>query len=219
MGGLKLILFGEPGAGKGTLAEMLRHRKGIPHISTGDMFRREMRLGTPLGKTAERFMNQGHLVPDPIVLDVVSELFKSKEFENGFALDGFPRTVPQSKAFDSLLREMNWELDGIVKIEVDKDELVRRLSARRICRECTAIYNLETYPPREDGRCKKCGGEVYQREDDREEVVRTRLKVYEEQIAPVIDYYKRRGVLKLIDTTGMSADESYEALMKALAGK
>lgn len=217
--GLKIILFGEPGAGKGTLAEMLKHRKGIAHISTGDLFRREMKLGTPLGRSVIEYMNKGKLVPDPIVLDVVSGLFKRSGYENGFALDGFPRTVPQAKAFDSLLREMSWQLDGIVKIDVDQGELVKRLSARRTCMECGAVFNLLTYPPREDGRCRKCGGEVYQREDDKEEMVATRLQVYEELIKPVIEYYKRKGELKTIDTTHLTADESYEKLMQALGKK
>ena len=217
--GMKLVLFGEPGAGKGTLAEMLSHRRGVAHISTGDLFRREMKLGTSLGKSVEKFMNAGYLVPDPIVLDVVSELFKSKDFAKGFALDGFPRTVPQARAFDALLREMSWELEGIIKIDVQREELVKRLSSRRTCKECGAIYNIYSYPPREDGRCRKCGGEVYQREDDKEEVVRERLRVYEEQIAAVIDHYRRKGALKTIDTTGLTADESYAELMKALGQK
>ncbi len=216
MAGMKIILFGEPGAGKGTLAEMLKHRKGLAHISTGDLFRREMKLGTPLGRTVTEFMNKGELVPDPIVLDVVSELFKSSDFESGFALDGFPRTVPQAKAFDALLREMSWKLDGIVKIDVDETELVKRLSARRTCKECGAVYNLHTYPPAEGSRCRKCAGEVYQREDDHEDVVKTRLRIYDERIKPVIEYYKRKDELKTIDTTHLTADESYEELAKAL---
>jgi len=213
---LRLILFGEPGAGKGTLAEMLKHRKGVPHISTGDLFRREIKLGTSLGKAVEHYINSGGLVPDPIVLDVVSELFKGKEFEHGFALDGFPRTVPQAKALDSLLREMKWRLDGIVRIDVDREVLVKRLSARRICHECQAIYSLINYPPSEDGKCRKCSGEVYQRDDDKEEVVRRRLQVYDDIIQPVIDYYRRKGMLKEIITTHFTADESYSELMKAL---
>ena len=217
--GMKIILFGEPGAGKGTLAEMLKHRQGVAHISTGDLFRREMKMSTPLGRSVVEFMNAGQLVPDPIVLDVVSELFRHSDFEKGFALDGFPRTVPQVKAFDALLREMSWQLDGIVKIDVDESELVKRISARRTCKECGAVYNLQTYPPKENGSCRKCLGEVYQREDDKEDVVKTRLRVYDELIKPVIDYYKRKGELKTIDTTHLTADESYEELMRALAQK
>jgi len=213
---MRLILFGEPGAGKGTLSAMLQHRVGVKHVSTGDIFRHEISRGTDLGKLASGYLSKGHLVPDDVVLKIVAELFQDAEFAKGFVLDGFPRTVAQAKALDLLLMEKGWTIDGIIRIKVDSEELARRLSSRRVCRSCGAIYNLVNFPPKVKGVCDKCGGQLYQREDDYEDAVKIRLHVYDTQTAPVLDYFKGHKKLVEIDTTGDDAESSYVKLFTAL---
>lgn len=214
---MRLILFGEPGAGKGTLSTMLSHRLGIKHISTGNYFRSEMARGTELGKLAASYINKGHFVPDNITISIVKKIFEdSHDGNHGFVLDGFPRTVPQAEALDKMLYDHHWKLDGIVRINVNRDELINRLTSRRVCRSCATVYNLVNYPPKKSGVCDKCGGELYQREDDEEDKVKIRLGVYDKQTQPILDYYQKKGVLETIETTGDNAEQSYAKLMRAL---
>jgi len=212
---MRLILFGEPGAGKGTLSTMLGHRLGVKHISTGDYFRSEISKGTELGTLAASFINKGLLVPDDVTINIVKKIFEENTV-HGFVLDGFPRTVPQAEALDKMLYEHGWKLDGIVRINVEREELISRLTCRRVCRSCGTVYNLVNYPPKTHGVCDKCGGQLYQREDDDEDKVKIRLGVYDTQTTPLLDYYKKKGVLKTIDTTGDNAEQSYAKLMRAL---
>ncbi len=196
---MRLILLGPPGAGKGTQAEKIIEEFGIPHISTGDMFRGAIAQGTELGMQAKSFMDKGQLVPDDVTIGIVRERLKQEDTKNGFLLDGFPRTVPQADALGEILDSLGVNLDAVIEIEADDEAIVKRLTQRRVCRECGALYHLTNKPPREDGRCSVCGGEVYQRSDDTPETVRKRLEVYKSQTAPLIEYYDRKGLLLKVD--------------------
>ncbi|MEG9194681.1 MAG: adenylate kinase [Candidatus Methanoglobus sp.] len=198
---MNLILLGAPGAGKGTQAKFIVEKYGIPQISTGDMLREAVAKGTELGKKAKEFMSQGRLVPDEIVIGIVKERLRQKDCEWGFILDGFPRTIAQAEALDRIMAEMGRKIDAVINISVPEEEIVRRIVNRRICRECGAIYHLIYDPPKRPGICDKCGGELYQRDDDREEVVRQRFAVYRKSTQPLIDYYRKRGVLYEVDGT------------------
>lgn len=198
---MNLILLGAPGAGKGTQAKFIVEKYGIPQISTGDMLREAVAKGTELGKKAKEFMSQGKLVPDEIVIGIVKERLRQKDCEGGFILDGFPRTIAQAEALDRIMAEMGRKIDAVINISVPEEEIVRRIVNRRICRECGAIYHLIYDPPKRPGICDKCGGELYQRDDDREEVVRQRFAVYRKSTQPLIDYYRKRGVLYEVDGT------------------
>lgn len=193
-----MILLGPPGAGKGTQAEKLSEAYGIPHISTGDMFREAVAEGTALGLQAKGFMESGQLVPDEVTIGIVRERLHRSDCRKGFLLDGFPRTVPQAEALDEILSELSEKLDAVINIEASEDKIVRRLSQRRVCGDCGTIYHMETKPPTPDGRCKVCGGEIYQRADDSEETVRKRLEVYRLQTEPLIRYYEKKGLLKRV---------------------
>jgi adenylate kinase len=195
---MRLILLGPPGAGKGTQAEKLSEAYGIPHISTGDMFREAVAEGTALGLQAKGFMESGQLVPDEVTIGIVRERLHRSDCRKGFLLDGFPRTVPQAEALDEILSELSEKLDAVINIEASEDKIVRRLSQRRVCGDCGTIYHMETKPPTPDGRCKVCGGEIYQRADDSEETVRKRLEVYRLQTEPLIRYYEKKGLLKRV---------------------
>ncbi|TDA27581.1 MAG: adenylate kinase [Archaeoglobi archaeon] len=198
---MNLILLGAPGAGKGTQAKFIVEKYGIPQISTGDMLREAVANGTELGKKAKEFMSQGKLVPDEIVIGIVKERLRQKDCEGGFILDGFPRTIAQAEALDRIMAEMGRKIDAVINISVPEEEIVRRIVNRRICRKCGAIYHLIYDPPKRPGICDKCGGELYQRDDDREEVVRQRFAVYRKSTQPLIDYYRKRGVLYEVDGT------------------
>lgn len=195
---MRLILLGPPGADKGTQAEKLSEAYGIPHISTGDMFREAVAEGTALGLQAKGFMESGQLVPDEVTIGIVRERLHRSDCRKGFLLDGFPRTVPQAEALDEILSELSEKLDAVINIEASEDKIVRRLSQRRVCGDCGTIYHMETKPPTPDGRCKVCGGEIYQRADDSEETVRKRLEVYRLQTEPLIRYYEKKGLLKRV---------------------
>jgi len=199
---MDIILLGPPGSGKGTQAQKMVERYHIPQISTGDMLRGAVKEQTPLGVEAKRYMDQGKLVPDEVVVGIVRERLKESDCKGGFILDGFPRTVPQAEALDSTLGEMKREINHVVSIEVPNEELVKRLTGRRTCRSCGAMYHLMFDPPRQEGVCDKCGGELYQRDDDQEETIRARLQVYEEQTTPLIAYYRGKGLLRAIDGVG-----------------
>ena len=196
---MKIILMGPPGAGKGTQAEKLVDLYQIPHISTGDMFRKAQKDGTELGLKAKSYMDQGQLVPDEVTVGIVKERLAEADCREGFLLDGFPRTVQQADALDTILAELDMALDCVVNIEVDKAFLVDRLTGRRVCRACGATYHIANKAPKVEGVCDKCGGELYQRGDDTIETVSNRLDVYAAQTAPLIDYYKSKGIMSSID--------------------
>lgn len=196
---MKIILMGPPGAGKGTQAEKLVDLYQIPHISTGDMFRKAQKDGTELGLKAKSYMEQGQLVPDEVTVGIVKERLAEADCKEGFLLDGFPRTVQQADALDTILAELDMALDCVVNIEVDKAFLVDRLTGRRVCRTCGATYHIANKAPKVEGVCDKCGGELYQRGDDTIETVSNRLDVYAAQTAPLIDYYKSKGIMSSID--------------------
>ncbi|HOJ20548.1 MAG TPA: adenylate kinase [Armatimonadota bacterium] len=199
---MRLVLLGAPGAGKGTLAKQLSKALGVVHISTGDIFREEVAAGTELGKKAKSYMDRGALVPDEVVIGMVKQRLSRPDVNAGFILDGFPRTVPQAEALDKVLEESNQPLDAVLDIVVPEETVVRRLSGRRVCRQCGAIYHIDNMPTKQEGVCDKCGGEVYQRDDDQPEAIRQRLKVYAEATAPLTDYYRTKGLLRPVDGTG-----------------
>jgi adenylate kinase len=195
---MDLILFGPPGAGKGTQAQFLVDTFGVPQISTGDILRAAVKAGTPLGIKAKEIMGQGGLVSDDIVLGIVAERLKEDDCSKGFVLDGFPRTIPQAVALDEILKDACRSIDHVISLEVDIDEIVKRLSGRRSCSVCGKGYHQSYDPPETVGVCGVCGAPLVQREDDREETVRNRLAVYEEQTAPLKDYYLEKNLLRSI---------------------
>ncbi|MEQ2528978.1 adenylate kinase [Robertmurraya yapensis] len=196
---MNLVLMGLPGAGKGTQAEKIVENYGIPHISTGDMFRAAMKEGTELGLKAKSFMDQGALVPDEVTIGIVRERLSKDDCQTGFLLDGFPRTVPQAEALENILTELGKKIDYVLNIDVDQDILMDRLTGRRICKDCGATYHLVFNPPAQEGVCNRCGGELYQRADDNEETVKNRLHVNIEQAKPLLDFYETKGYLRNID--------------------
>jgi adenylate kinase len=196
---VNLVLMGLPGAGKGTQAEKIVENYGIPHISTGDMFRAAMKEGTELGLKAKSFMDQGALVPDEVTIGIVRERLSKEDCKKGFLLDGFPRTVPQADALETILVELGKKIDYVLNIDVDQDILMERLTGRRICKDCGATYHLVFNPPAQAGVCNRCGGELYQRADDNEETVKNRLQVNIEQAKPLLDFYETKGYLRNID--------------------
>ncbi|MCS5695839.1 MULTISPECIES: adenylate kinase [Desulfofundulus] len=196
---MKLLIMGPPGAGKGTQAEMLVKELNITHISTGDMFRAAIKEGTVMGKKAKEYMDKGELVPDEVVVGMVKDRLQKPDCEKGFLLDGFPRTLAQAQALDETLQDMNIQLDAVINIAVPRDKLMARLTGRRVCRNCGASYHILFNPPKVEGKCNNCGGELYQRSDDNEEAVANRLDVYEAQTQPLIDYYAGKGLLKNIN--------------------
>ncbi len=212
---MNIIMLGPPGAGKGTQAKMLVEEFGIPQISTGDMLRAAVAEGTELGKKAKEYMDRGQLVPDEVVIGIVRERLSKPDCHKGFILDGFPRTVPQAEALDKILQEMGKRIDCVINIVVPDEEILKRLTGRRTCRKCGAMYHVEFNPPKKEGVCDKCGGELYQRDDDKEETIRKRLEVYKAQTEPLVDYYKKKGVLVNIDGT-KTIQEIYQDILKVL---
>lgn len=196
---MNLVLMGLPGAGKGTQAEKIVQEYGIPHISTGDMFRAAMKEGTALGLQAKAYMDRGDLVPDEVTIGIVRERLSKDDCQKGFLLDGFPRTVAQAEALEAMLAELGRSIDYVINIEVDKALLMERLTGRRICKECGATYHLVFNPPAKLGVCDKCGGELYQRADDNEETVANRLEVNMKQTQPLLDFYRAKGYLRNIN--------------------
>jgi len=199
---MNIILLGPPGAGKGTQAKMLVERYGIPQISTGDILRAAVKEGTKMGKEAKSYMDKGELVPDKVVIGIVEERIQQPDCDKGYMLDGFPRTVPQAEALDGMLNNLSSQIDHVVSIEVDNQELVKRLTGRRTCRDCGAGFHVMFDPPKQEGVCDKCGGELYQRDDDNVETVTSRLEVYEAQTLPLIDYYQAQDKVRSIDGVG-----------------
>ncbi|ARJ38784.1 adenylate kinase [Sporosarcina sp. P21c] len=196
---MNIVLMGLPGAGKGTQADKIVEKYGIPHISTGDMFRAAIKDGTELGVKAKSFMDQGALVPDEVTIGIVRERLSKTDCDNGFLLDGFPRTVPQAEALDALLKDLGKSIEYVLDIEVDTQELVARLSGRRICKVCGTSYHLIFNPPEVEDVCDKDGGELYQRADDNPDTVMNRLEVNMNQTAPLLDFYGEKGVLTKIN--------------------
>ncbi len=196
---MRLLLLGAPGVGKGTQSKLLVEEFNIPQISTGDMLREAIKKNTNLGVKAKGFMDQGQLVPDDLIIALVEERLKEKDAHYGFILDGFPRTIPQAEALDSLLEKMNIMIDAVIDINVRHDSLINRLSNRIICKNCGWVYNKLSSKPKVEGVCDRCGGEIYQRSDDAPEAISNRLKVYEKETAPLREYYRKKGKLHAID--------------------
>ncbi len=198
---MKIIMLGAPGAGKGTQAQMIAEKFGIPHISTGDIFRANIKNGTELGKKAKEFMDKGLLVPDELTVQLLLDRVANEDCKNGYVLDGFPRTIPQADVLDSELTKLGDKVDYAVNVDVPDENIVRRMSGRRACLKCGATYHIEHIPPKTEGICDKCGSELVQRDDDKPETVQNRLSVYHEQTQPLIDYYDKKNILKTVDGT------------------
>ena len=201
-GAARVVLLGPPGAGKGTQAKLLLEQYGACQISTGDILRKAVQDQTALGKEAGAYVKRGALVPDDLIVDLVAERLKEPDCERGFILDGFPRTIPQAESLDRILNKSGQSLNRVISVQVPKDVIIERLAGRRTCRNCGALVHVIFDPPKRSGVCDRCGGELYQREDDREATIAHRLEVYETQTAPLVDYYRRRGVLTEIDGVG-----------------
>ena len=214
---MRLVLLGPPGAGKGTQARALAALWGIPQVSSGDLLRAVVREDTDLGREAASYMDRGQLVPDELVLKLIAERLKNKDAHKGFILDGFPRNVSQAEALGKGLDRVGLKLDKAVAVIVPDEEIVKRISGRRTCAKCNAMYHVAFEPPAKPGVCDKCGGELYQREDDAEETVRERLKVFAEATRPLLDYYGRQGVLAQVDGVGPT-DEVEKRILSAVNG-
>ena len=198
---MKIIMLGAPGAGKGTQADMICSKYNVPHISTGDIFRANIKNGTELGMTAKGYMDRGELVPDSLVVDLVIDRIHQDDCENGYVLDGFPRTIPQAEALDAALANAGEAVDYAINVDVPDENIVTRMSGRRACVKCGATYHVKYNAPAVEGICDNCGSELIQREDDKPETVLNRLSVYHEQTQPLIDYYDGKGIVKNIDGT------------------
>ena len=203
---VRVAFLGPPGAGKGTQARELAREWGVPHVATGDMLREAVAAGAPLGREAKRYMDQGALVPDDVIIGLVRERLGAPDAAGGFLLDGFPRTIPQAEALDRVLKDLGGGLDTVVYFDVGEGELLRRLTGRRLCRACGTSFHAVSNPPRQPGTCDACGGELYQRDDDSEATVRNRLAVYARQTAPLLDYYRGRGLLSSVQGEGRIED-------------
>jgi len=212
---MNLILLGPPGAGKGTQAQRMVDRYHIPQISTGDILRAAVKNKTPLGVKAKSFMDQGKLVPDELVIEIIEERLKAADCHPGFILDGFPRTIAQAEVLQPILSKMGRSIDHVVNIEVEDEELVRRLTGRRTCKNCGAMFHIVFHAPKREGVCDRCGGTLYQREDDKEETIRTRLKEYQKQTAPLIQYYQRKKTLRSIQGVG-GQEQIFERIVRLL---
>ncbi|GAA0332325.1 adenylate kinase [Actinoallomurus spadix] len=209
---MRIVLVGPPGAGKGTQAQFISSHLSVPKISTGDIFRANVSGNTPLGRKAKEYMDRGDLVPDEVTIAMVRDRLAEDDAQEGFLLDGFPRNVPQAETLKKILAEMDLRLDLVLELVVDDDEVVRRLSGRRTCRKCGKIWHVAFDPPSKEGVCDVCGGELFQRDDDREETIRHRLEVYQEQTAPLVSFYADEGILVGIDATGPVEEVTERAL-------
>lgn len=212
---MKIIMLGAPGAGKGTQAKKIAEKYHIPHISTGDIFRANIKNGTELGNKAKTYMEQGLLVPDELVCDLVVDRVKQDDCAYGYVLDGFPRTIPQAESLDAALKAMGQAVDYAVNVEVPDENIIHRMGGRRACLACGATYHVENIPPKKEGICDVCGANLVLRDDDKPETVKKRLDVYHEQTQPLIDYYTKAGVLVEVDGT-MAMDDVFAAICKVL---
>ncbi len=198
---MKIIMLGAPGAGKGTQAKQIAGKYNIPHISTGDIFRANIKNNTELGQKAKTYMDQGLLVPDELTCDLVVDRIQQEDCVNGFVLDGFPRTIPQAEALENALAKLNESMDFAIDVDVPDENIVNRMSGRRACLKCGATYHIVSIPPKKEGVCDNCGSELVIRDDDKPETVQKRLNVYHEQTQPLIDFYSKKGILKSVDGT------------------
>ncbi|MBQ9142279.1 MAG: adenylate kinase [Lachnospiraceae bacterium] len=198
---MKIIMLGAPGAGKGTQAKMIAEKYQIPHVSTGDIFRANIKNGTELGMEAKKYMDQGQLVPDELTVKILLDRVAQEDCKNGYVLDGFPRTIPQAEVLDEALSKLGESIDYAINVDVPDENIVRRMSGRRACVSCGATYHMEHIPPKKEGICDTCGAELILRDDDKPETVLKRLQVYHDQTQPLIDFYTAKGVLKEVDGT------------------
>lgn len=210
---MKLILLGAPGAGKGTQAEILCKELGIPTISTGNILRAAIKAGTPLGKLADSYIQDGHLVPDEVIIDIVGQRVDEEDCRNGYILDGVPRTIAQAEAIEKAAGGINF--DAVISIEISDEEIMERMSGRRVCEKCGASYHLVAVPPKNEGVCDKCGGALVQRKDDAPETVKERLVVYHKETEPLKDFYAKRGLLKVVENQPTVAETS-KVILRAL---
>ncbi len=212
---MKIIMLGAPGAGKGTQAMRIAEKYGIPHVSTGDILRANVKGDTPLGQKAKVFMNQGLLVPDDLVIDMLMDRIGQEDCKNGYVLDGFPRTIPQAESLDAALGKAGEKIDLAIDVDVPDDHIITRMGGRRACLGCGATYHIQFHPPKKEGICDVCAEKLILRDDDKAETVQKRLDVYHEQTQPLIDYYKKAGILKTVDGT-MQMDSVFEAIVQIL---
>lgn len=213
---MKIIMLGAPGAGKGTQAKLIADKYGIPHISTGDIFRANIKNGTELGMKAKSFMDKGELVPDGLTVSMLLDRVGQPDCKDGYVLDGFPRTIPQAEELDRALSERDERIDFAVDVDVPDENIVNRMSGRRACLKCGATYHVEHIPPKKEGVCDDCGSELVLRDDDKAETVSNRLKIYHDQTQPLIDYYTQKGILKTVDGT-MDMKDVFGAIKNILA--
>lgn len=212
---MKIIMLGAPGAGKGTQAKLIADKYGVPHISTGDIFRANIKNGTELGKEAKEYMDKGLLVPDELTVRLLLDRVAQDDCRNGYVLDGFPRTIPQAEVLDKELTKLGDSVDFAVDVDVPDENIIRRMSGRRACLNCGATYHIVNIPPKKEGICDVCGSELVLRDDDQPETVKNRLKVYHEQTQPLIEYYTGKGVLRTVDGT-LPMEEVFDAIVKIL---
>lgn len=212
---MKIIMLGAPGAGKGTQAKQIADKYSIPHISTGDIFRANLKAGTDLGKKAKEYMDQGLLVPDELTCDLVMDRISQDDCKNGFVLDGFPRTIPQAEALDAALSKIGQKMDYAVDVDVPDENIINRMSGRRACLNCGATYHIVSIPTKVEGVCDRCGSPVVLRDDDQPETVKKRLEVYHAQTQPLIDYYKKQNILKSVDGT-QPMEKVFDAIVEIL---
>ncbi len=212
---MKIIMLGAPGAGKGTQAKMIAEKYHIPHVSTGDIFRANLKEGTELGLKAKAYMDQGALVPDELTVEILLDRVAKDDCKDGYVLDGFPRTIPQAEVLDQELAKLGDQVDLAIDVDVPDENIVRRMSGRRACLKCGATYHIEHIPPKQEGICDNCGEALVQRDDDKPETVSKRLKVYHDQTAPLIDYYTKKNILKTVDGT-QDMDAVFSAITKII---
>ena len=212
---MKIIMLGAPGAGKGTQAKRIAEKYGVPHVSTGDIFRANIKNGTQLGMEAKKYMDQGLLVPDELTVRILLDRVAQDDCKNGYVLDGFPRTIPQAEVLDEALTKLGDKIDYAIDVNVPDENIIRRMSGSRACLTCGATYHIEHIPPKQEGICDKCGSELVLRDDDKPETVKNRLAVYHEQTQPLIDFYEKKGVLKTVDGT-LPMEEVFAAITAIL---
>lgn len=212
---MKIIMLGAPGAGKGTQAKMIADKYGVPHVSTGDIFRANIKQGTELGKEAKTYMDKGLLVPDELTVKILLDRVAKDDCKNGYVLDGFPRTIPQAEVLDKALAELGDAIDYAINVDVPDENIVNRMSGRRACLACGATYHIVHIPPKAEGVCDRCGKELVLRDDDKPETVKKRLGVYHEQTQPLIDFYTKKGILKTVDGT-MDMQDVFAGIVKIL---
>lgn len=212
---MKIIMLGAPGAGKGTQAKMIADKYGVPHVSTGDIFRANIKNGTELGMEAKKYMDQGLLVPDELTVKILLDRVSQPDCKNGYVLDGFPRTIPQAEVLDKALAELGESIDYVIDVDVPDENIVKRMSGRRACVSCGATYHVVHVPPKKEGICDRCGSELILRDDDKPETVKNRLDVYHKQTQPLIDFYTKKGVLKTVDGT-VDMQDVFKAIVAIL---